>query len=277
MRSIVDIPYSSDSSNPWLRFDIHLPSASDESYPLICFIHGGAWRSEDKAIHAQLALRLVAATGFPVAVPNYRLTPQTDADGPAFRHPGHAQDTLQFLGFISAWQGPAGLRPVYNPQRLYLIGHSCSAHMLSCIFLDSSNASPSLTPSPSLSQSVRAIIMSEGIYDLDLLLGRFPDYRDWFISRTFGPRSSYAEFSVTNYPLRTTSIRWFVIHSQGDTLVDLAQSEAMFKYLCSLHESIQGSVTANMTELKEEHNDILKSDAYTRIVTDFVLDDNNRC
>ena len=238
--------------------------------------------SEDKADHRLLANRLAALTQFPVAVPNYRLTDTSSHGEDHLRHPSHAEDILQFLTFLITWSGPPdfgnGLPP-YNPREIYVIGHSCSAHMLASIFLDTSAVTPSLTPPRALSDAVHAIVMSEGIYDLDLLLASFPAYREFFVEDTFGPNESYSEYCVTAVPLRTTEprMRWLIVHSKGDTLVDISQSEAMYSHLVQLHSATSVErVFRNTSELDGEHNAILRGEHYARIVGSFILGDHSQ-
>lgn len=146
--------------------------------------------------------------------------------------------------------------------------------MLASIFLDSSAVSPTLSPSLSLLQSVRAIIMSEGIYNLDLLLATFPRYREWFIEAAFGAHESYDSFSVTNFALRKKSdIRWLVIHSTGDSLVDLPQSEGIYKHLAGLEEGPPPRVSHSFDVLDGGHNEILQGEPFVKIVGDFILGD----
>jgi len=113
--------------------------------------------------------------------------------------------------------------------------------------------------------------MSEGIYDMDLLLEHFPAYRDWFIEPAFGPHESFVQFSTTRLSLRNSTIRWLIIHSKGDTLVNMAQSKAMYQRLCELYESEAASHVAFDTELDGEHNDILHGDTYIQIIKHFIL------
>ena len=219
--------------------------------------------SEDKQDYAQLARNLVIATSCPVAVPNYRLTPTTG--DPIFIHPAHTQDLLQFLNYILLHPSSA-----FDPGNLALIGHSCSAHMLSSIFLDSSAITPSLSPSPELLHSVKAIIMSEGIYDLDILMTSFPRYREWFIQPAFGIAESYSQVSVLTYPSRpsTSAISWLLLHSKGDTLVDQIQTDAMYDHLSQLFPQ---NVSRNVDDLVGEHNGILFSDRYVELISQFLV------
>jgi len=205
-------------------------------------------------------------------VPNYRLTKDSDGSN-AIRHPIHSQDILEFFTFLmSSWDG---LGCTVDRSKIYLIGHSCSAHMLASIFLDSSAATPVLTPPPEVINAVQAIVLSEGIYDIDLLLSRFPKYREWFIAPAFGDKPSYADFSITRLPLRKTEddIRWLVIHSKGDTLVDLTQSDEMYKHLLRLYTGRAQPVVSKVDDLVEEHDDVLRSETYLKIVSEFILQD----
>ena len=173
----------------------------------------------------------------------------------------HAQDLLDFLHFISDWKSTR-----YDMSRLVLIGHSCGAHMLSSIFLESKE--PHLVPSSHLLSSVKVIILSEGIYDVDLLLESFPTYRQWFIEPTFGALESYAQFSVTKFAFRPlSSFRWILLHSKGDRLVDVKQTAAMYDHLKSLDH---GCVKINTDELEEGHNEMLKTDTYVNIVKKYI-------
>jgi len=275
---------STTASDQSREFDFYVPSkesqplaSEDGPHPVICFVHGGAWRSEDKADFSTLAKKLVLQTNFPVAVPNYRLTTRDPTKNDCLRHPAHAEDVLHFLDFLVTWSGPQEADKLYDPQRIYLIGHSCSAHMLSSIFLDSSSVTPSLTLSHPLLRSIQGIIMSEGIYDLDLLLESFPNYREWFVISAFGQDRPLSEFATTKYSLResSTHIRWLLIHSRGDTLVDLPQSEAMFEHLSQSHTSVglapESLVYKSVDKLEGEHNNIFTDDIYVKIVRDFVL------
>ncbi|CAA7271787.1 unnamed protein product [Cyclocybe aegerita] len=246
------------------QFDIYSPTHTPATArPLVIFVHGGAWRAEDKRDHAPLARSILTATGCPVAVPNYRLTPSRNVD-PHLRHPVHAQDVLTFLYFIQAWRDP---QYSFDPRKLVLIGHSCSAHMLSSIFLDSQT--PSLAPSKDLLCAVRGIVLSEGIFDIDTLVHRFPDYRRWFVDDAFGPAEHYPEFSTLRYsPWPNTPIKWLLIHSKGDMLVDVPQTVAMYNHLKTLYPE---GVTFDIDSVGSDHDDVLRQDAYIQMVKDLVV------
>ena len=247
------------------------------------FVISAIIHSEDKSDHATLARRLALSTGYPVAVPNYRLS---SADI-ILHHPEHATDILRFLEFIctaSAAQSssdPANSESYgvtaadsrnipglpHQPQRLLLLGHSCAAHMLCSIFLDmpsSSSHGGQLCPTDVVLARTGALVLSEGIYDIDALLSSFPTYRQWFIQGAFGAHDSYADVSATNAATKSSCghIRWLIIHSKGDTLIDEGQSRAMYDHL----QSQAAQVCKSFDELSDGHNEILCGNQYVEIV-----------
>ncbi|KAH9857017.1 alpha/beta-hydrolase [Lenzites betulinus] len=256
---------------PAHAFDYHSPPGALPLRPLLVFVHGGAWRSEDRARHAELARTLAALTACPVAVPDYRLTTAADP----IQHPSHAQDILLFLHFLLTWPGPSPASPQPPAAKLFLLGHSCSAHMLASVFLASPYAE--LAPSPDLLAVTSGIIFSEGIYDIDALLRSFPDYKEWFIAAAFGEHDAYPDVNIASYATRPGGehIRWLIIHSKGDTLVDVLQSEIMYAHLSGLVGGQPGPPRLEKTfdRLQEEHNDLLRGTVYPRIVADFVAQD----
>jgi hypothetical protein len=143
--------------------------------------------------------------------------------------------------------------------------------MLTSILLDTSSISPTLTPPSKLLQAVQGVILSEGTYDIDLLLADFPAYRSWFIAAAFGDLPSYAAFNATALSLRNQNhTRWLIIHSTGDTLVNFKQSKAMLARLQTLYGSDASRSVQGNTELTEEHDAILETRDYLRIVANFI-------
>lgn len=126
---------------------------------------------------------------------------------------------------------------------------------------------------------MRGVVISEGIYDVDVLLRSFPGYREWFIANTFGDLSAYPDVNVASYPSRAGGehICWFVLHSSGDVLVDQLQSEIMFAHLSSIAgiaapaaSESPATVSKNFDELHEGHNELLKGEIYPRLIADFI-------
>src|SRR4051812_29964072 len=62
------------------KLDLYLPKGQKD-YPVLFFVHGGAWVSGNKNLYEPLG-RMFAKNGVGCVVINYRLTP-------AVQHPGH--------------------------------------------------------------------------------------------------------------------------------------------------------------------------------------------
>ncbi|KIY50946.1 alpha/beta-hydrolase [Fistulina hepatica ATCC 64428] len=276
-----DISYDEPGSALQFRkFDLYsLQGELHRRRPMVVFVHGGAWISEDKADHTFLAERLARRTGCWIAVPNYRLSPQ-DSQNPSVKHPAHAEDILQFLTFVTrpSWCPPIAhennteLAAGWDGQ-LILMGHSCSTHMLSSILFDSTAITPSLRPPPDLLAAVRGVVFSEGIYDIDAFVRMFPAYREWFIDAAFGKRPSYEPYSVIKYSFHITDgglkkRHWLLVHSKGDTLVDVGQSEQM-KRRCW---GVRNDVVTSFDQFTDQHDDILRNQGFAQLVGQFVGD-----
>ncbi|KAF8334073.1 Alpha/Beta hydrolase protein, partial [Cantharellus anzutake] len=222
---------------------------------LIVFVHGGGWRFGDNKDHISMARRFANTTSLPVCLPNYRLSP-------AVKHPTHTNDVHTALNHLLS-KAHDLVQDAFTS--LHLIGHSAGAHILGSLFLSPPLSSPSADdthpsptsspcyacslstpslpirnrPSPFLVRSVKTIIGLAGVYDLDLLLRSFPYelYRS-MASDGFGDRDNYEDFDLTTYELIDDGIRWAIVHSQGDSLVDILQPEAFYKRLTELYPNL---------------------------------------
>src|SRR6478672_1026892 len=68
-----DIAYGDD---PRQKMDIHAPTGpAERPWPMLVFFYGGGWDSGERQLYAWAAQAL-AARGFVVATPDYRLVPQ---------------------------------------------------------------------------------------------------------------------------------------------------------------------------------------------------------
>ncbi len=85
-RTWTDLPYASVS--PAQRLDIYLPASGEGPFPLVVWIHGGAWISGDKALATNSRARQLTGRGYAVASLNYRLS--LEARYPAAVHDGKA-------------------------------------------------------------------------------------------------------------------------------------------------------------------------------------------
>ncbi|KIJ34666.1 hypothetical protein M422DRAFT_51901 [Sphaerobolus stellatus SS14] len=240
-------------------FDVYA-EPDDISKPLIVYVHGGAWRSESKALHAPLARRLRELTGFPVAVVEYRLSTQ---ENNFIKHPEHAKDVLEDLETLVNWaEAP------YDRTRFYLIGHSAGGHLLTSIFLDSNI--PSIRPSDALLRAAKGIAIASGLYDLDALLAKFPSYD--FVPQAFN--TPYEPWNTTTYPLYpgVVDTRWHVIHSSGDTLVDFGQSDAIYEHLGKIYveKGLDRSLITKDYETLTTGHQYVREPIFAQLVADWL-------
>jgi len=104
-------------SDPRQRLDLYAPSAPHAGrLPVIVFFYGGSWNSGTKDGYAFVG-RALAARGFLVAIPDYRLVPQA-------RYPAFLQDNAAAVRWVIAHAGGYG----GDAHRLLLAGHSAGAY-----------------------------------------------------------------------------------------------------------------------------------------------------
>lgn len=110
--------------DPRQMLEIWAPKGATGKLPVIVFFYGGSWNSGDRSGYG-FAARALAARGFVVVVPDYRLVPQV-------RWPGFVEDGPAALKWVAAnIAGHGG-----DPQRVAVMGHSASAHIALLLALD---------------------------------------------------------------------------------------------------------------------------------------------
>ena len=115
------IAYGTD---PRQRLDVYVPKAAGTDRPTVVFFYGGSWNSGTRDGY-QFVGRALAAQGFVVVVPDYRLVPQV-------RFPGFVQDGAAAVRWAEANAGRFG----GDGQRVVLMGHSAGAHIAALLALD---------------------------------------------------------------------------------------------------------------------------------------------
>lgn len=119
-RTARDLAYG---DHPRQRFDLYAPTGAGP-WPVLVFFYGGNWDSGERGLYGWAAQAL-AARGFLVAVPDYRLVPQ--AHFPAFVQDA-ARATARVGQVARDHGGDAG--------RLGVVGHSAGAYLAMMVALD---------------------------------------------------------------------------------------------------------------------------------------------
>jgi pimeloyl-ACP methyl ester carboxylesterase len=124
-RATAAIPYGSDARN---RLDVYRPPAGrradGKAAPVIVFFYGGNWVSGARADYAFVG-RALAARGYVVVIPDYRLYPQV-------RYPDFLDDAARAVAWTERNVGPYG----GDPHRVYVMGHSAGAYNAAMLALD---------------------------------------------------------------------------------------------------------------------------------------------
>ncbi|GAA5959199.1 hypothetical protein JCM8115_005671 [Rhodotorula mucilaginosa] len=292
--SHLDIPYPGASS-PRQALDLYLPTTSSAPSvngddgpppPLLVFIHGGAWRSENKSdFRSDLVPLMLEHPQLPLAVIEYRLAP-TDP------HPAQITDVLSALNLLSdpnllPCEEEANA-PRWNRERLILLGHSAGAFMCLQILLDPpSHATSPRVPTP-LRNKIEQVFLVDGIYDLPSLLDEYPSYLS-FVSDAFGTSSaSYEVESPARWSVPTSVLerrpRFHILHSKADDLLSLRQPDLLHERLSQAafanagpHSAGPPTVQVDYDTLQGAHYDVVHSkvDSLARYVARAVLPPNS--
>lgn len=121
--------------------EIYLPRdhiSSKGALPLLIFVHGGAWVSENVGMYKDLA-QYIASKGVAVALPEYRLTRYKDVtpENPnTIWHPNHLEDVYAGIRMVYANAEKLG----YTTEQTVLVGHSAGGYMNLAVALDSTEA-----------------------------------------------------------------------------------------------------------------------------------------
>ncbi|EFA85208.1 hypothetical protein PPL_02208 [Heterostelium album PN500] len=208
------------------KLDLYEPSVEevspDKKFPLLVYVHGGFWMDRDKSDYVEMG-RLFASHGYMVAVVNYRLSKQ--AHKTPIRYPVHNNDFAESLRWLVDNRDDYR----YDVNNITLIGHSCGGHMIACLSMQP-NQYASLAEIQGQYKITRCIGI-QGIYDMQQLNTDFPDYKEnisfvfnnddveqWESPQRFTPIDDNNKNSVS-------AIKWLLVHSPADKLVNSVQTK----------------------------------------------------
>jgi len=119
----LDIPYG-ERLNETLDVFPAADNVSGQGHPVLLFIHGGYWRSLDKADHSFIA-PVFNAAGACVVVPNYALCPAVTVP----------EITLQMVRAL-VWVQQHIARYGGDPAQITVVGHSAGGHLATMLMTD---------------------------------------------------------------------------------------------------------------------------------------------
>lgn len=136
---------------------------------------------------------------------------------------------------------------------MFLVGHSAGAHIATMLLLDTYDV-----------PFVAGAIGADGIYDITLLLATFPSYLD-FIGQGFGLKAQYDDDSPISKSA-TGVPPVLLVHSMDDQLLDLAQTESMYRHL----KRLGVAVTLDTTSVKGDHYAMIQSDDFCTAASHYI-------
>jgi arylformamidase len=216
---LTDIAYGASSME---KLDV-FPS-SQVGAPVLVFIHGGYWRSLDKADHSFIAPAYVNQ-GACVVVPNYALCPAVTLP----------QIVMQMVSAL-AWTHRNISQYGGDPRRITVVGHSAGGHLaamlLACQWSQYAKDLPSDVVKNALSVS--------GLYDLEPIM-RTPFLKD--------------SLRLTPEQVRLTSPAWMPRPRQGKLLALVGADEsAEFVRHNRLIQTAWGKTTVPVCESIPDRN-----------------------
>ena len=125
-----NIPYANDTLKKHL-LDVYVPSTGKSSYPVVVWIHGGAWMSNDKYAdmgYMKSTLKEFIEKGYAVASIDYRWSTMAI-------FPAQIQDCNQALEFLYQNANKYKL----DKSRMALIGFSAGGHLANLVGLSNNN------------------------------------------------------------------------------------------------------------------------------------------
>src|SRR5438132_1420307 len=124
---IKDQPYRTDKDADAVKhkLDLYLPNGKKD-FPVLFFVHGGAWKSGDRRIYGRLG-NLFAKQGIGTVIISYRLSPKV-------QHPAHIQD----VGKAFAWTHANIAKHGGRADQIFVCGHSAGGHLVALLATDES-------------------------------------------------------------------------------------------------------------------------------------------
>jgi len=172
-----DIAYG---DSPRAVLDLIFPDNPAPGAPLHMFIHGGYWRSGEKADHSCVAGPVLAAGGI-AAIVEYDLMPGTRLGTIV----SQIRRAAQWLADNAAGFGA-------DPAKLTASGHSAGGHLASLL----AATAPGETSAPL--PPVRGLMMVSGIFDLSDIPGSFLKDEN---RMTAAEARDYSPLSATHHPV----------------------------------------------------------------------------
>ncbi len=167
------------------RLDVYLPQRASKA-PIIFMVHGGAWKTGDKAAEQVVANKIArwVSKGFIFVSTNYPLLPDTK---PLQQAEEVAKALAMTQAKASSWGGSAN--------QVIVMGHSAGAHLVALLA-----ASPSLAAAQGANPWLGTVALDSAALDVEKIMqARHMRFYD----QAFGSDPAYWQQTSPNYVLAT--------------------------------------------------------------------------
>jgi acetyl esterase/lipase len=220
-----NIPYNNDTL-PKHLLDIYLPENTKGKIPLVIFIHGGGWLSNDKYADMGYMKKTIAdivSSGFALASIDYRFSTQAV-------FPAQIQDCNRAASFLYDNADKYG----FDKTRFAVMGFSAGGHLASMLGLSKNNGIETFfMPGTNKSFSIKAVVDFYG--PAELLL--FPGINDvkspesLLIGATPLARPDLAKAASPVTYVDKNDPPFLIIHGEKDDMVSVKQSQLLSAWL----------------------------------------------
>ncbi len=220
-----NIPYNNDSLQKHL-LDIYLPANIKGKIPLVIFIHGGGWLSNDKYADIGYMKKTVAelvSSGFAMASIDYRFSTQAV-------FPAQMLDCNRAISFLYDNADKYG----FDINRFAVMGFSAGGHLASLVGLSkNNNISAFFMPETSKSFSFRAVVDFYGPAELIMFPGAGDEKspESILIGAAALDRPDLAEAASPVSYVDKDDPPFLILHGEKDNLVSPDQSRLLSSWL----------------------------------------------
>lgn len=135
---------------PRQKLDVYRPGKQAAGAPMVVFLYGGGWRSGDRRDY-RFAAEAFTSRGYVTVIPDYRLYPNVT-------FPAFVEDAAKAVKWATEHAAEFGA----DPKRIYLVGHSAGAHIVTLLAMDETY----LREAGVDRSTIRAVGALAGPYDL---------------------------------------------------------------------------------------------------------------
>jgi acetyl esterase/lipase len=220
-----DIPYAHDTLQKHL-LDIYLPADAKRKLPLVIFIHGGGWLSNDKYADIGYMKKTVAeiiSNGFALASIDYRFSTQAV-------FPAQIQDCNRAVSFLYDNADQYG----FDKKRFAVMGFSAGGHLASLVGLSTNNEIKDFfMPGTSKSFSFKAVVDFYGPAELILFPGADDENSPEGLLIGAAPlaRPDLAKAASPVTYVDKNDPPFLIIHGEKDELVSTKHSQLLSSWL----------------------------------------------